>query len=83
MSQLATAVTPSSSYFSADKDNVMDKVFSHCAVWVSNVNGQKTVEKVFYIVATQKLNPKPNSLPNKSVRLKWNPHSRVLFKNLG
>ena len=39
MSQLAT--TASSSYFSADKDNLMDKVFCNCTVWISNATGNK------------------------------------------
>merc|ERR1712031_19798 len=42
------ADTPSSGYFGADEDDVMNNIFNHYAVEVTNAAGQKTGKKVLY-----------------------------------
>ena len=48
------ADTPSSGYFGADEDDVMNNIFGHYAVEVTNAAGQKTGQKVLYKEAAQK-----------------------------
>jgi len=48
------ADTPSSGYFGADEDDVMNNIFGHYAVEVTNAAGQKTGQKVLYKDACQK-----------------------------
>ena len=48
------ADTPSSGYFGADEDDVMNNIFNHYAVEVTNAAGQKTGKKVLYKEGTQK-----------------------------
>merc|ERR1711971_288562 len=48
------ADTPSSGYFGADEDDVMNNVFNHYAVEVANAAGQKTGKKVLYKEGCQK-----------------------------
>ena len=48
------ADTPSSGYFGADEDDVMNNIFGHYAVEVTNAAGQKTGQKVLYKDAAQK-----------------------------
>ena len=48
------ADTPSSGYFGADEDDVMNNVFNHYAVEVTNAAGQKTGKKVLYKDGAQK-----------------------------
>ena len=42
------ADTPTSGYFGADEDDVMNNIFNHYAVTVTNAAGQKTGQKVLY-----------------------------------
>ena len=42
------ADTPSSGYFGADEDDVMNNIFQHYAVEVANAAGQKTGARVLY-----------------------------------
>merc|ERR1711998_408848 len=48
------ADTPSSGYFGADEDDVMNNIFNHYAVEVTNAAGQKTGKKVLYKDGCQK-----------------------------
>merc|ERR1712046_288848 len=48
------ADTPSSGYFGADEDDVMNNIFNHYAVEVTNAAGQKTGKKVLYEDGCQK-----------------------------
>ena len=48
------AGTPSSGYFGADEDDVMNNIFNHYAVEVANAAGQKTGKKVLYKEGCQK-----------------------------
>ena len=48
------AETPSSGYFGADEDDVMNNIFNHYAVEVTNAAGQKTGKKVLYKDGAQK-----------------------------
>ena len=48
------ADTPSSGYFGADEDDVMNNIFNHYAVEVTNAAGQKTGKKVLYKEGCQK-----------------------------
>merc|ERR1739838_894506 len=48
------ADTPSSGYFGADEDDVMNNIFNHYAVEVTNAAGQKTGRKVLYKEGCQK-----------------------------
>ena len=46
--------TPSSGYFGADEDDVMNNIFNHYAVEVTNAAGQKTGSHVLYKDGCQK-----------------------------
>ena len=46
--------TPSSGFFGADEDDVMNNIFNHYAVEVTNAAGQKTGKKVLYKDGCQK-----------------------------
>jgi len=48
------ADTPSSGYFGADEDDVMNNIFNHYAVEVTNAAGQKSGKKVLYKEGCQK-----------------------------
>ena len=48
------ADTPSSGYYGADEDDVMNNIFNHYAVEVANAAGQKTGKKVLYKEGCQK-----------------------------
>merc|ERR1712054_253182 len=48
------ADTPSSGYFGTDEDDVMNNIFNHYAVEVTNAAGQKTGKKVLYKDGCQK-----------------------------
>ena len=48
------ADTPSSGYYGADEDDVMNNIFQHYAVPVKNVAGQWTGQKVLYKDGAQK-----------------------------
>merc|ERR1712139_60415 len=48
------ADTPSSGYFGADEDDVMNNIFNHYAVEVTNAAGQKSGKKVLYKDGCQK-----------------------------
>ena len=48
------ADTPSSGYYGADEDDVMNNIFNHYAVEVTNAAGQKTGKKVLYKDGCQK-----------------------------
>ena len=48
------ADTPSSGYFGADEDDVMNNIFNHYAVEVTNEAGSKTGQKVLYKDGAQK-----------------------------
>ena len=48
------ADTPASGYYGADEDDVMNNIFNHYAVEVTNAAGQKTGQKVLYKDACQK-----------------------------
>merc|ERR1712010_360899 len=48
------ADTPSSGYFGANEDDVMNNIFNHYAVEVTNAAGQKTGKKVLYKDGCQK-----------------------------
>ena len=48
------ADTPSSGFFGADEDDVMNNIFNHYAVEITNAAGQKTGQKVLYKEACQK-----------------------------
>ena len=48
------ADTPTSGYFGADEDDVMNNIFNHYAVEVTNAAGQKTGQKVLYKEGCQK-----------------------------
>ena len=48
------ADTPSSGYFGADEDDVMNNIFNHYAVEVTNEAGAKTGQKVLYKDGAQK-----------------------------
>merc|ERR1711957_460781 len=48
------AITPSSGYFGADEDDVMNNIFNHYAVPITNAAGQPTGHKVLYKDGCQK-----------------------------
>ena len=48
------ADTPASGYYGADEDDVMNNIFNHYAVEVTNAAGQKTGQKVLYKDGAQK-----------------------------
>ena len=48
------ADTPSSGYFGADEDDVMNNIFNHYAVEATNEAGQKTGRRVLYKDGAQK-----------------------------
>ena len=48
------ADTPTSGYYGADEDDVMNNIFNHYAVTVTNAAGQKTGQKVLYKDGAQK-----------------------------
>ena len=48
------AITPSSGYFGADEDDVMNNIFNHYAVPITNAAGQATGTKVLYKDGAQK-----------------------------
>merc|ERR1719473_446566 len=48
------ADTPSSGYFGADEDDVMNNIFGHYAVPITNAAGQPTGQKVLYKDGCQK-----------------------------
>ena len=48
------ADTPSSGYYGADEDDVMNNIFNHYAVETTNAAGQPTGTKVLYKDACQK-----------------------------
>ena len=48
------AGTPSSGYFGADEDDVMNNVFNHYAVPIRNAAGQLTGQKVLYKEGAEK-----------------------------
>ena len=48
------ADTPTSGYFGADEDDVMNNIFNHYAVEVTNEAGAKTGQKVLYRDGCQK-----------------------------
>ena len=48
------ADTPTSVYFGADEDDVMNNIFNHYAVPVTNAAGQATGQKVLYRDGAQK-----------------------------
>ena len=48
------ADTPSSGYYGADEDDVMNNIFNHYAVPVTNAAGQATGQKVLYKDGCQK-----------------------------
>ena len=48
------ADTPSSGYYGADEDDVMNNIFNHYAVPVTNAAGQATGQKVLYKDGAQK-----------------------------
>ena len=48
------ADTPTSGYFGADEDDVMNNIFNHYAVEVTNEAGSKTGQKVLYKDGAQK-----------------------------
>ena len=48
------ADTPTSGYFGADEDDVMNNIFNHYAVEVTNEAGAKTGQKVLYKDGAQK-----------------------------
>ena len=48
------ADTPTSGYFGADEDDVMNNIFGHYAVEVTNAAGQKTGARVLYKDGCQK-----------------------------
>jgi hypothetical protein len=48
------ADTPTSGYYGADEDDVMNNIFNHYAVPVTNAAGQATGQKVLYRDGCQK-----------------------------
>ena len=48
------ADTPTSGYFGADEDDVMNNIYNHYAVEVTNEAGAKTGQKVLYKDGAQK-----------------------------
>ena len=48
------ADTPTSGYYGADEDDVMNNIFGHYAVPVTNAAGQSTGQKVLYKDGAQK-----------------------------
>merc|ERR1719498_1116020 len=48
------ADTPTSGYYGADEDDVMNNIFNHYAVEVTNAAGSKTGKKVLYKEGCQK-----------------------------
>ena len=48
------ADTPSSGYYGADEDDVMNNIFNHYAVPVTNAAGQATGQHVLYREGAQK-----------------------------
>ena len=48
------ADTPTSGYYGADEDDVMNNIFNHYAVEVTNAAGAKTGQKVLYKDGCQK-----------------------------
>ena len=48
------ADTPTSGYYGADEDDVMNNIFNHYAVTVTNAAGQRTGQKVLYKDGAQK-----------------------------
>ena len=48
------ADTPTSGYYGADEDDVMNNIFNHYAVPVTNAAGQATGQKVLYKDGCQK-----------------------------
>jgi len=48
------ADTPTSGYYGADEDDVMNNIFNHYAVAITNAAGQSTGQKVLYKDGAQK-----------------------------
>jgi len=48
------ADTPTSGYYGADEDDVMNNIFNHYAVAITNAAGQSTGQKVLYKDGCQK-----------------------------
>merc|ERR1719409_1817300 len=57
------ADTPTSGYYGADEDDVMNNIFNHYAVEVTNAAGSKTGGKVLYKEGCQKACPRSSSPP--------------------
>merc|ERR1712086_546058 len=63
--------TGSSGYFGAEEDDVMNNIFNHYAVPITNAAGQATGTKVLQKDGCHAL--KSSSLPSKCPRLRWRP----------
>merc|ERR1712222_226640 len=67
------AITPSSGYFGADEDDVMNNIFNHYAVPITNAAGQPTGHKVLYKDDARRPAPRSSSSPSRFLRLRWSP----------
>merc|ERR1719198_1188299 len=67
------ADTPTSGYYGADEDDVMNNIFSHYAVPITNAAGQATGTKVLYKDGAQKAAAEVLLSPSKFLSQRWRP----------
>merc|ERR1712159_74301 len=67
------AGTPSSGFFGADEDDVMNNIFNHYAIPITNAAGQATGTKVLQKDGCQKACAEILLVTNRCPRLRWRP----------
>merc|ERR1712022_53621 len=67
------ADTPTSGYYGADEDDVMNNIFSHYAVPITNAAGQATGTKVLYKDGAQKAAAEVLLVTSKFLSQRWRP----------
>merc|ERR1719213_442852 len=67
------ADTPTSGYYGADEDDVMNNIFSHYAVPITNAAGQATGTMSSIRMVPKRLPLRSSSSPSKFLRLRWRP----------
>merc|ERR1712159_318106 len=77
------AGTPSSGFFGADEDDVMNNIFNHYAIPITNAAGQATGTKVLQKDGCQKACAEILLVTKQVSEAKMAIHGRVLPKNLG
>merc|ERR1719217_1310177 len=67
------ADTPTSGYYGADEDDVMNNIFSHYAVPITNAAGQATGTKVLYKDGAQKAAAEVLLVTKQFLSQRWRP----------